>query len=204
MARFTAANAREMAARSVAVRKAAEAKPPIWPAFTPAQATPPAGTDPGISVACVRARLETLDALMSRAKSDREWDNLTRAYDRMFRVWCVLTKTPGPGNRKPAREQPRVLGRGPIAYRPAEPTFPKTTMPESTAKAGAEPAAISQSPPSPSRESPAPTGTTPALQKVPTPPTPATRRTVVTTAAAATAAMMPSVPKVSPNPKPLG
>ena len=125
--RFTAANAREMAARSVAVRRAAEAKRTAWPASIPLQATPPTGTDSGISLACVRARLETLDDMMAKAKSDREWDNLTRAYDRMFRVWCVLTKTPGPGNRKPAPE-PRKPS-GPECWesfteRPSQPVAP--------------------------------------------------------------------------------
>ena len=105
MGRFTAANAREMAARSVAARKTAEAERSASPASVPLEATPPADTASGISLACVRARLETLDGLMSKAKSDREWDNLTRAYDRMFRVWCVLTKTPGPGNRRPREER---------------------------------------------------------------------------------------------------
>jgi hypothetical protein len=43
---------------------------------------------------------------MARAKTDREWDNLSRAFDRLFRIWCVLTNTPGPGNRKPGRASP--------------------------------------------------------------------------------------------------
>jgi len=41
----------------------------------------------GIDVSRVRVRLETLDSLMGKAKTDREWDNLARAYDRLFRVW---------------------------------------------------------------------------------------------------------------------
>ena len=174
--RFSAANAREMAARSVAARKAAEAKRTAWPASIPLQATPPADTASGISLACVRARLETLDALMSKAKSDREWDNLTRAYDRMFRVWCVLTKTPGPGNRKPAPE-PRTPARP--YWLGVEPTLP--TVPVST------PEAQTPVPPSQKREA----------QPTALP----TTRTVVTTATAAT---MPTVPTVSPNPKPPG
>ena len=122
MPRFTAANARENAARSVAARRAAEAKRIAWPASTPLQATAPADTAPSISLTCVRARLETLDTLMSKAKSDREWDNLTRAYDRMFRVWCVLTKTPGPGSRKPRPErEPREAPRSAGPWLPEEP-----------------------------------------------------------------------------------
>lgn len=110
MGRFTTANAREMAARSVARRKSAQAERTPSPATIPLSPAGSADTDLGINVASVRARLETLDGMMSRAKTDREWDNLTRAYDRMFRVWCVLTKTPGPGNRKPAPERPDRRG----------------------------------------------------------------------------------------------
>ena len=127
MTRFTTANAREMAARSVASRKAAEAERTPSPATIPLSAAAPADTDSGINLACVRARLVTLDGMMAKAKSDREWDNLTRAYDRMFRVWCVLTKTPGPGNRKPAPE-PRKPS-GPECWesfteRPSQPVAP--------------------------------------------------------------------------------
>ncbi len=130
MPRFTSANAREMAARSVAAKKAAREKRAVPSGPVPLPATPAAETEdaiPGISVACVRARLETLNALMSKAKSDREWDNLTRAYDRMFRVWCVLTKTPGPGNRKLAPERP--ASRQPGAW--AVEAFPVPSLPPS-------------------------------------------------------------------------
>jgi hypothetical protein len=101
MARFTAANAREMAARSVAARKTAATERTAWAALTPVPATTSTGEDPGISPSCVLARLQTLDCLMAKAKTDREWDNLSRAFERLFKVWCVLTNTPGPGNRRP-------------------------------------------------------------------------------------------------------
>jgi hypothetical protein len=105
MPRFTPANAREMAARSVAARKRTPAEMTTSLASLapiPLPATAEAETDPGVNVACVRERLQTLDGMMAKAKGDsREWDNLTRAFDRMFRIWCVLTNTPGPGNRKP-------------------------------------------------------------------------------------------------------
>lgn len=109
MPRFTTANAREMAARSVVVRKQAKAEREQRLAADPLSASSPADESQRISVACVRARLDTLDGLMAKAKTDREWDNLTRAYDRMFRVWCVLTKTPGPGNLKPRPEPARRI-----------------------------------------------------------------------------------------------
>jgi hypothetical protein len=124
MPRFTAATAREMAALSVAARKAAEAKRTLSPATIPLSAAAPADTDPGVSVACVRARLATLDGMMAKAKSDREWDNLTRAFDRLFRVWCVLSNTPGPGNRKPGPVKPARP-----TWRDLEPRLPVEPLP---------------------------------------------------------------------------
>ena len=105
-----------MAARSIAARKAAEAERTASPAPIPLPETPPADTDPGVNVACVRARLATLDGMMAKAKTDREWDNLTRAFDRLFRVWCVLSNTPGPGNRKPGpvSRLPREIAPDPV------------------------------------------------------------------------------------------
>jgi hypothetical protein len=102
MPRFTIANCREMAARSVAARKAAEAqrKAIFAPVLAPAEssAEPNLG---GESLSRVRVHMDRLHELMSKAKTDREWDNLSRAYERLFKVWCVLTRTPGPGNLKP-------------------------------------------------------------------------------------------------------
>jgi hypothetical protein len=103
MALFSTANAAEMARRSHAARKLREAERKAQSALPPASAAGKADENQaGVSVSRVRARLQTLDALMAKAKSDREWDNLSRAFDRLFRVWCVLTGTPGPGNRKPS------------------------------------------------------------------------------------------------------
>jgi hypothetical protein len=55
----------------------------------------------------VLERLNALDLLMSKAKTDREWDNLSRAYERMFKVWAYLTQTPGPGSLRP--QSPKQL-----------------------------------------------------------------------------------------------
>src|SRR5689334_12790453 len=107
MSLFTPLNAKEMAARSVAARKAAEAERAVKRAASPLPNGPQTEIGLGIDVACMRERLESLDRLMARAKTDREWDNLSRAYERLFRIWMVLTKTPGPGNRKPAPERSR-------------------------------------------------------------------------------------------------
>jgi len=106
MARFTAANAREMAAKSIAARQAAKIEREHSPASAPVQAVSDGEVPLEINVSCVRARLETLDRLMAKAKDDKQWDAYSRAYERMFRVWCTLTKTPGPGNLKPSSRPP--------------------------------------------------------------------------------------------------
>jgi hypothetical protein len=113
--RFTTANSREMAARSVAARKAAAAErlerlaqTSLSPATDSPSATPATGANPGIDVACVRARVVELIELMGKAKGDdRKWDNLSRAADRMFKMLCTLTDTPGPGNWKPEERRRR-------------------------------------------------------------------------------------------------
>jgi hypothetical protein len=117
---FTSANAREMSARGNAARwsryRIAKEAPANPPATTMAIPEPAGDTGPGIDVTRVRARLERLDRLMSNAKTDREWDNYSRAFDRLFKVLCVLTKTPGPGNYKSV-----PLPRRPHYARPVEP-----------------------------------------------------------------------------------
>lgn len=121
MAAITKENARELAAKSLAKRKenlAILRKAALAPAFIPApqpvqvlvnpvQTPAPATYDcPGLNIAQVRDRLTALDCMMANAKTDREWDNLSRAYERMFKIWCVLTRTPGPGNLRPEAEKP--------------------------------------------------------------------------------------------------
>ena len=126
--RFNSANAREMAARSVEARKAAKTEQLAASAAPPLQADGMADTSP-VRVACVRARLETLDGLMARAgKDSREWDNLTRSYDRMFKILCVLTNTPGPGQRKPPPECPKWGGLNTVSL---EQMLPMESLPES-------------------------------------------------------------------------
>jgi hypothetical protein len=98
---FTSATAKEM------VRKR-------WDAVHAAKATNPqpiASRDPNTNeplppdLARVRAKLDKLDLLMDQTEDDKQWDTLSRAYERMFRVWCTLTKTPGPGNLKPTQSR---------------------------------------------------------------------------------------------------
>lgn len=74
----------------------------------------------------VRERLDKLDSLMTQAEDDKQWDCLSRAYERMFRVWCTLTKTPGPGNLKPtAPRQTQRRAIEPVV--PVEPSVPVAT-----------------------------------------------------------------------------
>jgi hypothetical protein len=109
MPRFTSANAREMAARSLAARQAAKMERECPPGPAHVQAGPSTEPDLGIDASRVRAYLRKLDSLLARAKTDREWDNLSRAYDRFFKVLMVVTRTPGPGQYAPRKfqEQPR-------------------------------------------------------------------------------------------------
>src|SRR5882724_10137456 len=122
MARFTSANAREMAAKSLAARQAAKIERDAPPTPAVVQAGSNGDQTLGIDASRVRVRLEKLDSLMGQAKTDREWDNLTCAFDRLFRVWCTLTRTPGPGNLKlgsPRTQQRRFMGEPvPVAPRP--------------------------------------------------------------------------------------
>ena len=65
-----------------------------------------------LDVVRVREKLDKLDDAMNAAQTDKEWDCFSRAYERMFRVWCTLTRTPGPGSFKPSassRQTPRRM-----------------------------------------------------------------------------------------------
>lgn len=47
-------------------------------------------------------RLDQLNRAMDKRRIDpKQWDMLTRAYDRVFKAWMVLSGTPGSGQRKP-------------------------------------------------------------------------------------------------------
>jgi len=99
--RFNPANAREMAARSVVARKQAKAEQLAASAAAPLQADAPTDLGCGVSIACVRMRLEELNEQMAKARGDdKRWDNLSRSFDRLFKVWMVLSATPGSGVRK--------------------------------------------------------------------------------------------------------
>lgn len=100
MPQFTTETAADMAKRSWEARRAAQSNPAPEPQ--------PAEQSQAPDASGVRAKLDKLSELMDEAEDDRQWDAYSRAYERMFRVWCTLTKTPGPGNLKPTSpRQPR-------------------------------------------------------------------------------------------------
>ena len=113
MARFTTDNAREMAARSVASRKAAKTERTAALAMVALPTTASAGTGPGIDVACSRARklqrlekqLEALDGFLDKAKTADEWHKLTTAKHRLLENFYILAGIAKPGSRRPGREK---------------------------------------------------------------------------------------------------
>jgi hypothetical protein len=115
---FTSATAKEMVRKrwdAVHAAKANAPQPIVSHDPTTNEPLPP-------DLARVRAKLDKLDLLMDQADDDKQWDTLSRAYERMFRVWCTLTKTPGPGNLKPqspSRQQRRAIPE-PVAIPPVQ------------------------------------------------------------------------------------
>lgn len=68
------------------------------PAALPARAI----VESSKELARVLKRLDALDKAMNKRKLDpKQWDMLTRAYERLFKAWMVLSGTPGSGQRKP-------------------------------------------------------------------------------------------------------
>jgi len=114
---ITKENAKALAAKGNQVRWANRSQ--AEPSHLATQQTV-ANPELQIDAVRVRKRLDELDKFMTQASRDkqcecpacehtwtdgpdsREWDNLSRSYERLFRVWMVLTGTPGSGQRKPA------------------------------------------------------------------------------------------------------
>ena len=81
--------------------------------------------DPAVSLTMLRTRLAAVDELISNTSDPDELDALTRAYERLFKVWQVLTRTPNPGQLRPAPERltnPRRAFIVDADQLPAEPT----------------------------------------------------------------------------------
>lgn len=63
----------------------------------------PADSTQTIELVRVRKRLDALDALMDAAETDKEWDNYSRSYERIFKAWCWLAGIPNPGSMRPSK-----------------------------------------------------------------------------------------------------
>ena len=63
----------------------------------------PVQVDHGLkpSIAHTREQLEKLDELLADCTDPKSWDALTRAKERLFRIWAHLAGIPGPGQLKP-------------------------------------------------------------------------------------------------------
>jgi hypothetical protein len=126
MPRFTAANAKEMAARSIAARKAAEAQRIANLAATPVPVTLPADGDPYVlaRLTRVRAQLDRLDDMISREKDPHFIDRLASAQQRLSEQERILAGRPLPGSQRP-RTPARQPAGGPVdpvgPIGPAEP-----------------------------------------------------------------------------------
>lgn len=214
MARFTAANARENAAKAHASRQQRLARGKLAGESSPQP--PQAGPDEAAAsylsrrLFRVRAQLDLVDKAFeteaSKATPDGQRLNwLAQAQERLSEQERILAGRPLPGSRRPKDNGSQIPVPGawiihdepePAVQSPAPseadacPTQPAARMVEDepvpqVAKDGSVDSLLVEAP------TPTPTDT----------PTPPTRRIVVTTA---TAAMMPSVPTVSPNLKPPG
>jgi hypothetical protein len=96
MPRFTTANAREMAARSAAKGRAAEAERIANPAPIPLPATPPADTDACVNtrLSRVRKQLDRLVELLSVARDPERIDRLASAQHRLVEQERILAGRP--------------------------------------------------------------------------------------------------------------
>ncbi len=117
----------------------------------------PASPSQSAELLRVCRRLDQLNAAMDKPKLDpKQWDMLTRAYDRVFKAWMVLSGTPGSGQRKPpAIRQGRAVG-----YPQPEP-IPEPIPVEPAATPAPQPIASCGVPPAPT-PAPAPQAPEPA------------------------------------------
>jgi hypothetical protein len=140
---ITAENARELQSKGVKARLSRKFTPVITQAGT---VTVPLFTDPAVAkgLARVHKQLNAVMDMMDEATHGKtvdcphctkpvdvgadakELDALSRAYDRLFRAWMVLSGTPGSGQRKPI---PTRQARSSYSDKPApvpEPEPPST------------------------------------------------------------------------------
>lgn len=77
------------------------------------QSTQPA--KPTLDVTRTREQIEAIDLQLSTCTDPKAWDALTRAKERLFRIWAHLSGIPGPGNLKPASPRTRATPQ-PVVY----------------------------------------------------------------------------------------
>ena len=117
--RFTHANAREMAARSVAARKAAELEAIADPLSAADDRKEPQAPH-ARECARLKKQMGRLDDLLDAAQTAADWRDLTNARARLFDQWAHLAGIPKPGSRRPGREVTRRVA-PPAEPTPAEP-----------------------------------------------------------------------------------
>lgn len=84
----------------------------------------------------IRVKLEELMDKMDATDDPKELDMLSRAYDRLFKAWMVLSGTPGSGQRKPP---PMPRARAQASNGPVVEMLPDATVsqpPQSNASEG--------------------------------------------------------------------
>lgn len=84
-------------------------------------------SEPRISIERTREQIEALDVQLATCTDPKAWDALTRAKERLFRIWAHLAGIPGPGNLKPSSAKPRQAMPRPMPTAPegqAEPDKP--------------------------------------------------------------------------------
>jgi len=55
----------------------------------------------------IRARMNEIERKMRTAANSKTLDELTRCYERLFKVWAHLANSPAPGQRRPGFERPQ-------------------------------------------------------------------------------------------------
>ena len=119
---FTAANAREMGAKSHEARRQRSFMPAIY------QTAQPQSANNYVTARLVRVReqLNRIDSMMSKETDPQKLDRLALAQARVAEQERILDGRPLPGSRKPSPERPggRYLNLGPVPEPvPAAPGF---------------------------------------------------------------------------------
>jgi hypothetical protein len=137
---FTSETARAAAVKSAQVRRARlERKQALLLPLPQGQHKPELVQ--GISIACLRTRLEQIDELIACCKSPDDLDSLTRAFERLFRVWQVLTETPDPGRLQPRTKKSVTIDQhllGPISDLTPQPVVPSPGTDPATSVSGSD------------------------------------------------------------------